>query len=99
MLIEMEKKLRKALSLGKESAKLKRVNKDKDKETKFLKGENGILKVQNEELKSKIEELMKKNNQGRPLYTNQISSTANYGSSSEEANRLKKELHDKDSKL
>jgi len=45
MLMEMEKKLRKALSLGKESAKLKRVNKEKEKESKFLKGENGMIKV------------------------------------------------------
>jgi len=41
----MEKKLRKAISHGKESAKLKRINREKDKENKVLKGEVGVLKV------------------------------------------------------
>ena len=40
----MEKKLRKAISHGKESAKFKRLNREKDKENKTLKGELGMLK-------------------------------------------------------
>ena len=60
MLIEMEKKLRKAISHGKESAKFKRLNKEKDKENKNLKGEIGLLRAQNDELKVRVEEVQKK---------------------------------------
>jgi hypothetical protein len=44
LLLELEKKLRKAISHGKENAKFKRLNRDKEKENKVLKGEIGMLK-------------------------------------------------------
>jgi hypothetical protein len=40
----MEKKLRKAISHGKEAAKFKRICRDKDKELKAIKTEIGLFK-------------------------------------------------------
>ena len=101
--MEMEKKLRKALSLGKESAKLKRVNKEKEKESKFLKGENGMIKVQNDELRSKLEEMIRRQNVVKGPLNMGSSTTGGFHGNSDlggaDVAKLKKDLQEKDERV
>ena len=60
MISETEKRVRKALASGKEGTKVKKSLKEKEKENNKLKAEIGQLKVQVEDYRNKIDELIKK---------------------------------------
>jgi uncharacterized coiled-coil DUF342 family protein len=62
----MERKYKKASASGKESSKLKKQIKAQEKESSKFKQEMVNLKAQNDDLKNRIDELIKKQANTRP---------------------------------
>ena len=101
----MDKKIRKANANTKEQAKLKKANKEKDKEGNKVKMELANLKAQNDDYRNRIDELIKKQATNRPsgqTYTSNnltSSTTGGFTGESGDVKKLKQDIADKDTKI
>ena len=104
-----EQRQKKAVSAGKEKLKLKKIIKEKERENQKVKLELQNQKVQNEEYRVKIEELVKKNQSNfnsRPQTANYYQPPSNNVQSNSgtqllenEVKRLRGDITEKDTKI